>query len=126
MDIKLKVTDILDKSGSIIQDIVVNKYTNVEIERRANILFTAINKLDDLKKTFLTKTDKPDIEEYDSLKTKITKYSKARIDLINKEKDLISNVEKLIEECLLNNKEQDYTKLDGIIKSLKGGDKQES
>lgn len=116
--LKERVTTKINSSNQIIQDLVIDRYVDYEVNRRADLIFLGINTINKLQKE-LTKNDKPDIEEYDADKNRILRFSKGKIDQIQKEKTLIDTINSTLELCITNNLEVDYNKLDGLLKQFK-------
>lgn len=125
MTIKEKVADQISKAGPRVEDIVVGKLAETEINRRATMIEQAVGRLDSLNKD-LRKKDRDDQEHY-SGGVKVTSMSKQRFEEIGKFKESISRLEKAVEDCLANNDYEQYSKLQEVInKSNAIGDKKES
>ena len=125
LELKNKIAEKLTTSSEKIQDMVLSRYVDLEIERRSDLLFQGIEALNKLNKE-LTKLDKPDIEEYDSEKTKIVKYSKGRIEQIRKFKEQSKKFESSTEAAFDNNTLESYNKLDELLKQIKPESKPEN
>lgn len=125
LELKNKISEKLSNSSEKIQEIVLSKYVDLEVERRSDLLFQGIETLNRLNKD-LVKLDKPDIEEYDSEKTKIVKFSKGRIEQINKLKEQIKKIETCVEITFDSNTLESYNKLDELLKQIKPENKSEN
>ena len=98
-DIRTAVTDRLKGSGEHVQQILMDKFTADEVDRRVGLILLAYNKLEgfenDLRKI------RPDNVSYDLEGTETSSgYSKANIDKIKSCRKNIDQLTKLIENCL--------------------------
>lgn len=123
IQLKEKVTQKISSSTELIQNLVIDKYVEFEVNRRAELIYLGINILDKLQKDFV-KNDRPDIEEYDSNKNKVIKFSKNKIEQLQKDKTLIDNLNTTLETCIGSNTDETYLKLDGLLKQFKSENKQ--
>lgn len=129
MTIQEKVADKISKCGETVNNTVIDKLAEVEINKRVDLITKAIAKQDALEKEF-KKSHRADIAEtYDSEGTVVVaaQYSKGKLDTIKKDKEKLSGLIKLIEACLDKNLQDDYSKLQETLNKMSNvGESKES
>jgi len=121
MDVKLAVAEKLATQSEVIKDSLISHFVNQEIERRSNILIKAVGAIDNLQKE-IKKEDKPDSVLINADGSKVSQYSEKKFQIVAGLKSKLEQVQKVFEDCLANNLQQDYDKLSGLT----SGGKQEN
>lgn len=121
MDVKLAVAEKLATQSEVIKDSLINYFVVQEVERRSNILIKAVGAIDNLQKE-IKKEDKPDSVLINPDGSKVSQYSEKKFQTVAGLKSKLEQIQKVFEDCLANNLQQDYDKLSGLT----SGSKQEN
>lgn len=121
MDVKTVVAEQLAAQSEVVKDSLINHFVKQEIERRSNILIKAVGVIENLQKE-IKKEDKPDSVLVNADGSKVSQYSEKKFQAVAGLKSKLEQAQKVFEECLANNLQQDYDKLSGLT----SGGKQEN
>jgi hypothetical protein len=115
------VAERLSKDSINVRETVINNLTQIEVNKRVNLITEAVAMVELLEKD-LNKIERNDVITYvDGQKQE--SMSKNRFEDIEKLKQKIANIEKEVTDSLDNNTEHAYTKLADILKKVNGNDK---
>lgn len=119
------VADKILGAGENVKSTVIEKMADIEINRRIELVTSAVNYLQSLEKD-LNKISRADIITYDASMNKIENTSKARFDDVEKLKQTIGELEKVTLTALEDNTEESYKKLSEKVSKFNGGNKTEN
>ncbi len=102
--------------GPKVQDIVIDKLVDVEVERRVLLVTQGVNRLENLRKDF-NKINRDDLKSYTG-GVAVSSMSEKRFQEIGKAKENLDRLEKQLDKTLTENTPDSYNKLSEIIQKL--------
>lgn len=104
------VAEKISKSGVTVKEIIIDSLVAQEVAKRVDIITKALTKLESMEKDFKKINGKNDNISYVA-GVKVESMTEKRFQEIEKSKQNIDGLKKLIDNCLEKNDEDSYTKL---------------
>lgn len=104
------IAERISQSGTKVRETVIDKLAQVEIDKRVELVNKAIKKVEELEKE-LKKIDRADGANYTKTGERVEVMSESRYKDIQKAKEKLSGLTKVVDTALESNTPESYSKL---------------